>query len=332
MTSSIGPAITVRDIAKLTGFSTGTISRALKNEPGLTEEPRQMVLTAARSLGYDFGKLRTKRLKRITFLLHRQHHTVSSSHFYSLVLHGAEEACRKLGIVLSFMAVGPGDGLVEQIRMNAPDGIVCASFFEPEILSTLNAMGKPLALIDMRLRGYNSVNPDNKLGGFMAAQHLISIGRTRIGLICGPLSHYSIRERAKGFRQALFDANIPADPRLEESLPDGLSLEEGAWEAMQAMLDLPLRPDSVFCYNDSAALVAMRCCLAARLKVPHDISIVGFDDISAAVLGHRPLTTLRIDKRQLGALGVELLLRCQTETFIETVSPVHLVIRASTVC
>jgi DNA-binding LacI/PurR family transcriptional regulator len=297
MTSIPTPAVTVRDIAKLTGFSTGTISRALKNEPGLTEETRQTVLAAARDLGYDFGKLRTKRLRRIVFLLHSQHNTVSSSHFYSPVLHGAEEACRKLGIVLSFMA-----------------------------------MGKPMALIDMRLRGYSSVNPENMLGGFLAAQHLISIGRTRIGLICGPLSHYSIRERARGFRRALFEANILADPQLEETLPDGLSLEEGAWEAMQALLDLPVRPDSVFCYNDSAALVAMRCCLAAGLKVPHDISIVGFDDTAAAVLGHRPLTTLRIDKKELGTMGVELLLRSQTEPFVEAVSPVRLIIRASTVC
>lgn len=331
MTSNTGSAVTVRDIAKSTGFSTGTISRALKNEPGLTEETRQVVLAAARSLGYDFSKLRTRRLRRITFLLHSQHNTVSSSQFYLPVLHGAEEACRKLGIVLSFMAVGPGDGLVDHIRMHVPDGIICAGFFEHEILSTLRAMGKPLALIDMRLRSYSSVNPENMMGGYLAVRHLISIGRTRIGLICGPLSHYSIRERARGFRRALFEANILADPRLEECLPDGVGLEEGAWEAMQALLDLPVRPDSVFCYNDSAALVAMRCCLAAGLKVPHDISIVGFDDTAAAMLGHRPLTTLRIDKKALGTLGVELLLRSQAEPCIETVSPVQLVVRASTV-
>lgn len=327
-----GPAVTVRDIAHSTGFSTGTISRALKNEPGLTEETRQIVLAAARQLGYDFGKLRTKRLRRISFLLHSQHNTAASSHFYSPVLNGAEEACRRQGIVLSFMAVGPGDGLVDQIRMHAPDGILCAGFFEHEILSTLKAMGKPLALIDMRLPGYSSVNPENMRGGYLAAQHLVSIGRTRIGLICGPLSHYSIRERVRGFRQALFDAEILTDPRLEETLPDGLNLEEGTWAAMQSLLNLPVPPDGVFCYNDSAALVAMRCCLAAGLKVPHDISIVGFDDTAAAVLGPRPLTTLRIDKKALGAYGVELLLEGQREPCVETVSPVELVVRASTVC
>ncbi|NHZ81795.1 LacI family DNA-binding transcriptional regulator [Massilia sp. CCM 8695] len=324
--------VTIRDIAKFAGVSAGTISRALKNEPGLTETTRQMVLSAAHELGYDFANLRRKRMRRLTFLLHRQHNTAASSPFYSPVLHGAEEACRKQGIVLSFMAVGPADGVTEQLRMHAPDAIVCAGFFEPELLGALRASGKPLVLIDMKLRGYSSVNPDNFMGGYLATKHLIGLGRTRIGMISGSLGHYSVRERNKGYRQALFESGMLADPRLEASLPEGVDLETGACEAMQSLLALPNPPDAVFCYNDSAALVAMRCCLAAGLTVPHDVSIVGFDDISSAVLGHRPLTTLRIDKKALGAMGVELLLRDQQEEPVEQVAPVELIVRASTVC
>ena len=124
-----------------------------------------------------------------------------------------------------------------------------------------------------------------------------------------------------------------ADPRLDVTLADGVDLETGAYEAMQTLLDLPHPPDAVFCYNDAAALAAMRCCLAAGLSVPHDVSIVGFDDIPGAVLGHRPLTTLRIDKKELGAIGVELLLRDTQEPSppVEKVAPVELIVRASTV-
>jgi len=338
VSTTIAPAktgVTIRDIARVAGVSPGTISRALKNEPGLTETTRRMVLEAARELGYDFCKLRPKRLRRLTFLLHRHHNTASSSPFYSPVLHGAEEACRKQGIVLSFMAVGPADGLIDQIRMHAPDGIVCAGFFEPEILSALRSTGKQLVLIDMQLRGYSSVNPDNMMGGYLATKHLIDTGRTRVGFISGPLAHYSIRERARGYRQALFEEGILADPRLEANLPDGVDLETGAYEAMEQLLSLPHPPDAVFCYNDSAALVAMRCCLARGLKVPHDIAIVGFDDIAPAVLGHRPLTTLHVDKKALGALGVEMLLSGQLNGAraepVEKIAPVTLVVRASTV-
>ncbi|MDN4056063.1 LacI family DNA-binding transcriptional regulator [Massilia sp. YIM B02763] len=331
-TGSSPSPVTIRDLAKYAGVSTGTISRALKNEPGLTENTRQMVLSAAHELGYDFCKLRRKRIRRLTFLLHRQHNTATSSPFYSPVLHGAEEACRKQGIVLSFMAVGPADGVNEQLRMHAPDAIVCAGFFEPELLEALRATGKPLVLIDMKLRGYSSVNPDNHMGGYLATRHLLGLGRERVAMISGPLSHYSVRERNRGYRQALFEAGILADPRLDVCLADGVDLETATYEAMQQLLALPHPPDAVFCYNDAAALVAMRCCLAQGLTVPHDVSIVGFDDISSAVLGHRPLTTLRIDKKELGALGVELLLRGVQEPPLEKVSPVELIVRASTVC
>lgn len=327
----MGTNITIRDIARVAGVSAGTISRALKNEPGLTEVTRQMVVETARNLGYDFCKLRTKRVRRLTFLLHRQHDTAAASPFYSPVLHGAEEACRKQGIVLSSLAVRPADGLIDQIPLHATDGIVCAGFFEPEMLGALRATGKPLVLIDMQLRGYSSVNPDNMMGGYLATKHLIDTGRTRVGFISGPMSHYSICKRAFGYRQALFREGILADPQLEACMPDGVDLETGAWEAMEQLLDLPEPPDAVFCYNDSAALVAMRCCLARGLKVPHDIAIVGFDDISNAMLGHRPLTTLRIDKKALGALGVELLLNGPHDVPVEKISPVELIIRASTV-
>jgi DNA-binding LacI/PurR family transcriptional regulator len=323
--------VTIRDLAKYAGVSAGTISRALKNEPGLTETTRQMVLEAARELGYDFCKLRRKRIRRLAFLLHRHHNTASSSPFYSPVLHGAEEACRRQGIVLSFMAIDPADGVSEQLRMHAPDAIVCAGFFEPELLAALRASGKPIVLIDMKLRGYSSVNPDNHMGGYLATKHLLGLGRARVAMISGPLSHYSIRERNRGYRQALFEAGILADPRLDVMMPEGVDLETGAQEAMQSLLALPHPPDAVFCYNDAAALVAMRVCLAAGMTVPHDVSIAGFDDISSAVLGHRPLTTLRIDKKELGALGVELLLRGSQEPPIEKVAPVELIVRASTV-
>jgi DNA-binding LacI/PurR family transcriptional regulator len=331
--SAGGPSqVTIRDLAKYAGVSAGTISRALKNEPGLTETTRQMVLEAARELGYDFCKLRRKRIRRLAFLLHRQHNTASSSPFYSPVLHGAEEACRRQGIVLSFLAVDPADGVSEQLRMHAPDAIVCAGFFEPELLAALRASGKPIVLIDMKLRGYSSVNPDNHMGGYLATKHLIGLGRTRVAMISGPLSHYSVRERNRGYRQALFEAGILADPRLDVMVPDGVDLETGVQEAVQSLLALPHPPDAVFCYNDAAALVAMRSYLAAGMTVPHDVSIAGFDDISSAVLGHRPLTTLHIDKKELGALGVELLLRGPQEPPIEKVAPVELIVRASTVC
>lgn len=99
-------AVTIRDIARETGYSIGTVSRALKNQDGLTDKTRARICAVARELGYDFGKLREGDIRRIAFLLHRQHNTQSASPFYLPVLHGAEDACRKRGIALSFVVVG----------------------------------------------------------------------------------------------------------------------------------------------------------------------------------------------------------------------------------
>ena len=321
--------VTIRDIAEATGLSVGTVSRALKNQAGMTEVTRNKVREAALRMGYDFSQLKKGRIRRIAFLLHAQHNTLASSPFFSPVLHGAEEACRREGIALSFIVVGPSEPVLEQIRVHQPDAILCAGFIEPEVLCTLMQTGKPMVLVDMQRRGFTSVNPDNVLGGYLATRHLLRSGRRRIAMLSGSLAHFSIQQRNRGFRRALFEAKIHADPELEVIVPNMGDGDEGVIEAMRSLLALPKRPDAVFCYNDSTALVAMKHCLNAGLKIPYDISIVGFDDISSAAVAVPPLSTVRVDKEALGATGVDLLLRKPEENQVEMTLPVEMIVRDS---
>jgi DNA-binding LacI/PurR family transcriptional regulator len=322
-------SVTIRDLAKATGLSLGTISRALKNQVGLTEATRTRVFDTAHAMGYDLSKLKLGRIRRIAFLLHRQHNTLSSSPFFSPVLHGAEAACREQGIALSFVAVGPAEPVMEQIRVHQPDAILCAGFFEAELLHAIRASGKPLVLIDMQLPGYTSINPDNRLGGYLATRHLIQAGRKRIAMLSGPSAHYSIQERMHGFRKALFDAKILANPALEIAIPHHVNEEASVKRAMLSLLAMSQAPDAVFCYNDSTALTAMQTCLEAGLKIPHDIAIIGFDDISAAPRANPPLSSIHVDKEALGAEGVEILLRKMQDQVIEKILTVQLVVRES---
>jgi DNA-binding LacI/PurR family transcriptional regulator len=287
-------AVTIRDIARATSYSIGTVSRALKNQDGLTDATRARICAVARDLGYDFGKLRLGDIRRIAFLLHRQHNTQAASPFYLPVLHGAEHACRARGIALSFVVVGPAEPVLDLVRLHQPDALLCAGFFEPELLAALRDTAKPLVLLDMRLPGYFSVNPDHGLGGYLATRHLIEFKRRRIAMITGPLAHHSILERYRGFRKALFEAGMLADPALEVQLPSIGNTQDNVRHA--------------FCYNDSSALAAMRRCQERGLRVPHDIAIVGFDDISAAACSDPPLSSIKIDKDALGRMGVEALL------------------------
>ena len=324
-------ATTIRDIARAANVSIGTVSRALKNQPGLSEATRLRVVETARRLGYDAAQLRP-RIRRLTFLLHRQHNNFGSSPFFSHVLHGVEDACRAHGIVPSLLTAGPTEDVVEQLRLHAPDAIAVAGFVEPETLAAIAAMQRPLVLIDLWAPNMRSVNLDNAAGAALAMRHLFALGRKRVAFIGGSLAHYSIAQRALGYRRAFFEAGLLFDPSLETSIDAHLPPDEGAALAMQRLLDAhgPERaPNAVFAYNDVAALAAMRVALARGLRVPEDIAFVGFDDIPASAHATPALTTIAIDKEALGARGVQLLLE-DTPGELTVRLPATLVVRAST--
>ena len=128
---------TIRDVARQAGVSVATVSRSLNNQPGITEETRRRVLSAASALGYDLGNLRQNRLRRLVFLYRRQRETVGGNPFYSHVLHGVEEACRAGKLGLSYSSVGPEDRLTELVARQEGEGLVCVGYFEPAQLDTL---------------------------------------------------------------------------------------------------------------------------------------------------------------------------------------------------
>jgi DNA-binding LacI/PurR family transcriptional regulator len=325
-TETISNAITIRDVASRSGVSIGTVSRALKNQPGLTEETRQQVLRAALELGYDTTNLRPNKLRRISFLTSRLA-DLSVNPFYSPVLHGVEDACRDEEIVLSITSLRPGDRVVEIVRRHEADGLLCAGYFEPKLTERIAAIGLPLVLIDHFSPAIPSVNIDNISGAKQAVKHLLENGYKNIAFLSGP-NHYSISQRLHGFRQALFEAGVPADPTLEIT-PEHAFTPMGTHNAMRQLLDHQPRPDAVFVVNDQSALWAMEYCLEVGLRIPEDIAFVGFDDIHAASHAHPPLTTIRVNKELLGRRGLELLLsRNNTDSVVvET----ELVIRGSTV-
>ncbi len=321
---------TIRDIALAAGVSIGTVSRALKNQRGLSDDTRRHVRAVARQLGYDSDRLRSGRAQRLVFLVHRHHSSFSGNPFFAQVMHGVEEACREFGVAPTLLTAGPADPLRDLLRLHEPDALLAAGYFETELLQLLAGLDLPLALVDSWMPGCASVNPDNAQGGYLATRHLIDIGRRRIGFLAGSLAHFSIRERERGYRRALFEAAMLADPDLEVIAPPGLDATQGAEAAMRALLRLRERPDAVFAYNDTSALAALKVCQDAGLRVPQDIAIVGFDDIPAAGFGATPLTTLRVDKEALGRAGVELILR-GAELPQESTLPVELIVRQSTV-
>ncbi|AKE61184.1 LacI family DNA-binding transcriptional regulator [Citrobacter farmeri] len=320
-------SVRVRDIAQHAGVSAGAVSRALNHRPGLGEETRRRILQAAQDLGYDFSRLHDEKIKKVLFILHRQHNTTSAMNFYSPVLLAVEDACRERNIALSFLAMGPTDNVTQQVIQHSPDALLCVGFIEPEIMAELRKMPLPIVLIDHAIPGMCSINPDNYQGSMMLTHHLIKQGRRRIAFLAGSLAHYSIRQRERGYRQALFDAGMLISPQYEVTAPALTELTLSLEYALDELMSLPEPPDAVFCYNDAAAMVTLNYCQKNGLNVPEDIAVVGFDDIELSSHITPALTTLSIDKEALGKRAVEQLVApCGVENIL---LPVQLVLRAS---
>ncbi|GAA5185142.1 LacI family DNA-binding transcriptional regulator [Niveibacterium umoris] len=318
-------------MAARAGVSVGSVSRALKNQPGLSDETRARILAAADTLGYDIGRLRARPLKRVVCLLHRQHSTLTGNQFFSHVVQGAEAAAREHGIAMSLFSVAPTDPLHDMIvALHEPDGFLCAGFLEDEVLSELVATGHPLVLIDYQWRDLPAINADNEGGAFTAISRLIASGHRRIAFIHGPLSHHSILQRMRGYRAALFHHGIPGDPELEILLDRSDDPEGASARAVDELLARPTPPEAIFAYNDVCALATMRACQRRGVRIPEDISIIGFDDIGAAALSTPPLTTLRIGKEEMGRIGMQCLADITAgKPATKVVLPVELVVRGS---
>jgi DNA-binding LacI/PurR family transcriptional regulator len=321
--------ITLRDLASAVGVSVGTVSRALKNQPGLSEQTRNEILRKAEELGYDVMRLRAAKPKRVLFMLNRYHASLSENPFYSVVLHGVEEVCREENVSLSLLTLGAGDPIANWIKRHEPDALIAAGFFDDEMLAEFRAADMPLVLVDHFASDLFCVNDDNLRGAWQATTHLIEQGCERIAMICGPESHYSIRLRARGYRKALFDAGRLADPDLEVMLDSTVpDYGTAAAEAMQRLLEGPNRPDGVFAYNDETAMRAIEVCQARGLEIPRDMLFVGYDDISASARFRPSLTTLRVDKEELGRTAARRLILGDYPPG-EVLLPVELIVRES---
>ncbi|SUW62389.1 HTH-type transcriptional repressor CytR [Buttiauxella agrestis] len=320
-------AVRVRDIAQKSGVSVGAVSLALNNRPGLSDETRQRIMQTAKELGYDFSRLQDSKIKKILFILHRQHNTTNAMSFYSPLLLSVENACSGRSIALSFLVIGPTDNIQQQVLQHAPDALLCVGFIEPEIMAEIRQMSLPLVLVDHAIPGMRSINPDNYQGSMLVTKHLIERGYKRIAFMASSLAHYSIRQRERGYRQALFEAGMLMSPDYEVTAPSLTELTQSLEYALDELMALPEPPDALFCYNDAAAIVALNYCQSKGIRVPEDLAIAGFDDIELAGHVNPALTTLAIDRITLGKRAVEMLLS-SSESENELL-PVKLIVRTS---
>jgi LacI family transcriptional regulator len=310
--------VKMADVARESGVSLSTVSMVLAEKPGLPSETRQRVLSVAHALGYrsktarnlnTAGDLRTVRM----FLKSQRGEVPRANEFYSHVISGIEAACAQRKIDLMYTTIEVDDDNVpveipELIAREDADGLLFVGVFVNDTLSrALDRTGLPVVLIDGYSAGhkYDSVVTDNIFGAYLATQYLISKGHTHIGFLGGHARsrvYPSFEERRRGYVQTLQAYQLPG-PYFVDSAP---VRDEAITAAVRLFKENPQITAITGC-NDFVVITAMHAALSMGLHIPRDISAVGFDDILMAENVMPPLTTMHIDKLNMGRLGVQLL-------------------------
>ncbi len=328
-------AVSIKDVAKAAKVSYSTVSRALNNSPRVQLETRARIQRLAAEMGYLPSAVGRSLVTRRTHTLGIVVSTITDL-FFAEVIDAIEETSLSHGYAVLLTNSGgvPQRELaaIRALRARWVDGIIvvscCASKDE---LVAEKAGDIPIVIINNAQREHIgfSVEVDSVTGAKVATEHLLAQGHRRIAHIAGPPTEWDAAERQSGFEQALQGQGLRPDPELTVV---GGSRPQGGIRAMKRLLALPNLPTAVFCYNDALALGAIRAARDAGLRVPQDLSVVGFDDIDLAPYLEPPLTTVAQPKRAMGERAVQMILALLTgdAAVADCVLPGHLVVRGST--
>ncbi len=258
--------------------------------------------------------------------------------YFSGILSGAAEAAyeQDMRLVLSptLHEHAREVSLLDRLMRGSSDGalLVLPEESSAELVEALNdrypfVVIDPLLPLDARIP---TVSVAHRSGANQAMRHLLELGHRRIAAITGPPGWVATEERREGYHAALEAEGIPLDPKLE--LEADFDFAPGA-EAAAQLLGLPEPPSAIFAFNDSIAIGALRAARERGLRVPDDLSILGFDDVKYAGIAAPPLTTVRQPLADMGRTAVNLLIRLLERQSFETMHielPTRLVVREST--
>lgn len=300
--------ITSFDVAEKSGVSRTTVSLVLNNisDIRISPETRQRVLDVARELGYHPDsagrKLASGRSNTIGLVLRQSREQVFADSLLPKVAMGVNQAAEESGFQVLLKALEPEnvDGYVRLIQENHVDGIIISGPQQDDLeIVNLYREGFPIVLMG-QLPGSNLpvVDIDAISGSKIAVKHLIDNGHTNIGMITNAsLKYTSAQQRYTGYLKALEEAGIAQDPHL---LLEGNYTPNSGYLAMKRLLEKKPLVTAVFIASDVVAKGAMQAIKEANLRIPEDVSVVGFDDIPLADFFDPPLTTVRIPSYQLG--------------------------------
>jgi DNA-binding LacI/PurR family transcriptional regulator len=328
---------TMADVAARAGVSVATVSRALSDEPKRVSQPvLQRIIDAAEELEYipnNLARNMRSGSARILGLIisdignpfftavARGVEDVAQRHGYSLVLSNTDESPEREAASLSVMAAERAAGV-----------IVATTNENGSALQRFQDLGLAVVAIDRHIVDMptDSVVVDNEGAAFEAVSHLVRLGHRRIAIVGGPSDADTARERERGYERALREARIDVEPELVRA---GDFRESAGLTVTRRLLDLPKPPTAIFTVNNLTTIGVLGALREREVRIPEEISVVGFDDIPTAELLQPPLTVVKQPTYRVGAHAADLLirrLREPTAAVKEVVLAARLVVRGST--
>lgn len=329
---------TIYDLAKITGFSITTVSKALNNYKDVSEKTRAKILQAAAEMDYlpnaHAQSLSTKKSWAIGVMFSEANEVGMKHPFFNGIIESFRHATEEHGYDLIFASRNLRNrdmSYLEHFKHRAVDGIVviCSDRMDEQVQELMQS-DIPIVVVDMDSANCSVVYSDNTEGARMAVNYLYELGHRAIAHIAGDSSIDAGAARVKGYELAMHALDLPIQPGYLVNA-GFFSVEEGK-QAMEKLLQLASPPTAVFVAGDQMAIGAIEAVHEHGLRVPEDISIIGYDDIEMIKYITPKLTTIRQDTDIIGEAAAELLIEQMTAKERRTerrVIPVTLIERAS---
>lgn len=299
---------TMAEVAQLAGVSVPTVSKVLNGREDVATATRARVRQAMRNAGYVHRPLtRRKRAGSIDLVIDGL-----DSYWAIAIVSGAEEAASHLGCSLTVLStrhgsIVPSDWM-SRISSRATDGVIVAlTRTDDSVTDFLKTLDAPVVLLDP-IGSIGSelptVGASNWQGGFTATNHFIALGHRRIGLITGPLDLNCSHDRRDGYLAALSRSGIEVDHDL---IVEGDFLIDGGYVAANRLFDLDKPVTAIFTSGDLTAAGLYRAAADRGIRIPFDVSVIGFDDIPICEIMSPPLTTIRQPLEEMARAAVRLI-------------------------
>lgn len=307
-------AVTMDDIAQKLGVSKNAVSLALGNKPGVSEELREKVYAAARRMHYRMPGDKSGVSVCLAVLV--PEYIRDDGSFYSDIFWAIEHEAHIQGYMTLTVGLSK-QAEQERTLPNFPEGLeiqgyLAVGIISREYLQCLLAAGLPVVCVDICNEEVpaSCVTADNVYGGYLATRYLLENGHRQIGFAGPVYSARSVFERWSGYQEALYEYGVPLREQFSIlGRQDGFELLDDAAILGRYLEKIPAMPTAWFCAGDMIAVSMVKLLTERGIRVPQEVSVMGFDDLKIAEIISPPLTTIHVDRKMMGRYAVHQLLR-----------------------